>query len=255
MIRFDHVTLSYDKRHAPALADVSFNIARGEFVFLVGASGSGKSSLMRLMTHELAATEGAIHVAGRDLRSLSRRKVPSLRRDIGVVFQDFRLLENKTVEENVAFVLEILGRRRGAIRRAVPDSLELVGLERKAKRFPHELSGGEQQRVAIARAVVKQPAILLADEPTGNLDPENSDDVVAVLDRINRTSTTLVMATHDHSLVDRLQRRVLEMKDGRLVRDSTGGYRAEQVDASLEPLATRSALRAARGAYRAEEDR
>lgn len=255
MIRFDHVSLSYDKHHAPALENVSFNIARGEFVFLVGASGSGKSSLIRLMTHEVAATEGDVHVAGRDLRTMPRRKVPSLRRDIGVVFQDFRLLENKTVEENVAFVLEILGRRRGAIRRAVPESLELVGLAHKAKRFPHELSGGEQQRVAIARAVVKQPAILLADEPTGNLDPENSEDVVSVLDRINRTSTTLVMATHDHSLVDRLQRRVLQMQDGRLVRDSTGGYRAEQLAPSLDGLGSRSARRAARGAHRAEESR
>ncbi|CAM2958216.1 MULTISPECIES: cell division ATP-binding protein FtsE [Dermacoccus] len=253
MIRFDDVSLTYDKNQAPALEHVSFNIARGEFVFLVGASGSGKSSLMRLMTHEVAPTDGEIHVAGRELRNMPRRKVPSLRRDIGVVFQDFRLLENKTVEENVAFVLEILGRRRGAIRRAVPESLELVGLAEKAKRFPHELSGGEQQRVAIARAVVKQPAILLADEPTGNLDPANSDDVVGVLDRINRTSTTLVMATHDNSLVDRLQRRVLEMKDGRLVRDSTGGYRAEALEPDLGELGTRSAYRAAHGSHRLEE--
>ena len=247
MIRFENVSLAYGKAHAPALRDVSFNIDRGEFVFLVVASGSGKSSLMRLMTREVAPTEGRIHVAGRDLRALPRRKVPALRRDIGVVFQDFRLLENKTVEENVAFVLEILGRRRGAIRRAVPEALELVGLREKAGRFPHELSGGEQQRVAIARAVVKQPAILLADEPTGNLDPENSDDVVSVLDRVNRTATTLVMATHDNSLVDRLQRRVLEMSDGRLVRDSTGGYRASSspADPALAHLGTRRARRAA----------
>ncbi|MBO1758409.1 MULTISPECIES: cell division ATP-binding protein FtsE [Dermacoccus] len=227
MIRFDHVSLTYGRKLAPALDDVSFDIERGEFVFLVGQSGSGKSSLMRLMTHEVTATSGQIHIAGRDLMTMPRRKVPSLRRDIGVVFQDFRLLENKTVAENVAFVLEILGWRRGAVRTAVPEALELVGLAEKSRRFPHELSGGEQQRVAIARAVVKQPAILLADEPTGNLDPENSEEVVGVLDRVNRTSTTLVMATHDNSLVDRLQRRVIEMSDGRLVRDSTGGYRSE----------------------------
>lgn len=235
MIRFEDVTLSYDKNHAPALDAVSFDIERGEFVFLVGQSGSGKSSLMRLMTHEVTPSSGSIHIAGRDLTNLPRRKVPALRRDIGVVFQDFRLLENKTVAENVAFVLEILGRRRSSIRTAVPEALELVGLAEKSRRFPHELSGGEQQRVAIARAVVKQPAILLADEPTGNLDPENSDEVVGVLDRINRTSTTLVMATHDNSLVDRLQRRVIEMSDGRLVRDSTGGYRsgATTADAGL----------------------
>lgn len=227
MIRFDHVSLTYGRGHAPALDDVTFGIDAGEFVFLVGRSGSGKSSLMRLMTRELSATSGEVHVAGRDLTTLARRKVPALRRDIGVVFQDFRLLENKTVAENVAFVLDILGWKRDDVRTAVPEALDLVGLEQKARRFPHELSGGEQQRVAIARAVVKQPAVLLADEPTGNLDPENSDEVIGVLDRVNATGTTLVMATHDHSLVDRLQRRVLELSGGRLVRDSTGGYRAE----------------------------
>lgn len=223
MIRFDDVSLAYDKNQAPALEHVSFNIARGEFVFLVGASGSGKSSLMRLMTHEVAPTDGEIHVAGRELRNIPRRKVPSLRRDIGVVFQDFRLLENKTVEENVAFVLEILGRRRGAIRRAVPESLELVGLAEKAKRFPHELSGGEQQRVAIARAMVNRPKLLLADEPTGNLDPSTSVGIMRLLDRINRQGTTVVMATHDDEIVDQMRKRVIELKGGEVVRDQHRG--------------------------------
>ena len=225
MITFDHVTLSYDKNQPPALDDVSFDIEEGEFAFLVGASGSGKSSLLHLMTRELNATSGEIHVNGRDLRRLKRRHVPALRRDIGVVFQDFRLLDTKTVHENVAFVLEILGRRRGAIRRAVPEALEMVGLADKANRFPHELSGGEQQRVAIARAIVKHPNLLLADEPTGNLDPANSDEVVEVLDRVNKNGTTLLMATHDNNLVDRLQRRVIQLESGRLIRDSHGGYR------------------------------
>ena len=223
MIRFDHVSLTYGRKLSPALDDVSFDIERGEFVFLVGQSGSGKSSLMRLMTHEVTATSGQIHIAGRDLMTMPRRKVPSLRRDIGVVFQDFRLLENKTVAENVAFVLEILGWRRGAVRTAVPEALELVGLAEKSRRFPHELSGGEQQRVAIARAFVNRPKILIADEPTGNLDPETSVGIMKLLDRINRTETTVIMATHDASIVDQMRRRVLELKSGELVRDQSKG--------------------------------
>lgn len=227
MIRFSHVDLAY-AGDAPALDDVSFHIAPGEFTFLVGTSGSGKSSLLKLMTREVAATSGEIIVAGQDVLALPKRKIPALRRDIGVIFQDFRLLENKTVHENVAFVLEILGRRRGAIRRAVPEALEMVGLEEKAKRFPHELSGGEQQRVAIARAIVKHPSLMLADEPTGNLDPQNTADVVSVLERINKSGTTVLMATHDHTLVDRAQRRVIELENGRIVRDSEGGYHSDE---------------------------
>ena len=216
MIRFDHVSLTYGRKLSPALDDVSFDIERGEFVFLVGQSGSGKSSLMRLMTHEVTATSGQIHIAGRDLMTMPRRKVPSLRRDIGVVFQDFRLLENKTVAENVAFVLEILGWRRGAVRTAVPEALELVGLAEKSRRFPHELSGGEQQRVAIARAVVKQPAILLADEPTGNLDTAHGEEVMRMLKQLNAEGSTIVMVTHSPSHAD-YAGRVVNMLDGRIV--------------------------------------
>lgn len=245
MIHFENVTLRYGKARTRALDHVSFDIEEGEFVFLVGTSGSGKSSLLRLMTREVVTTEGRVRVAGRDLTSLSRREIPALRRDIGVVFQDFRLLENKTVEENIAFVLEILGRSRKEARAVVPEALALVGLEEKAPRFPHELSGGEQQRVAIARAVVKKPTLLLADEPTGNLDPYNSRDVVEVLGRVASMGTTLVMATHDHVLVDEMQRRVLEMRNGVLVRDSTGGYLEE----------TRPRGRHAAGAIRLEGSR
>ena len=225
MIKFSNVSLVYPNSAHPALHDVSFSVKPGEFAFIVGQSGSGKSSLLKLMTRELQATSGDVVISGQHLQELPKRKVPALRRDIGVIFQDFRLLENKTVHENVAFVLEILGRRKGAIRRSVPEALEMVGLEAKGSRFPHELSGGEQQRVAIARAIVKHPSLLLADEATGNLDPENTDDVVDVLERINARGTTVLMATHDHHLVDRLQRRVIEMRDGVIVRDSLGGYR------------------------------
>lgn len=225
MIRLDHVTKRYDTRSDPALDDVNCEINRGEFVFVVGASGSGKSTLMRMVTREVLPSSGTVLVAGRDLVALPERKVPALRRDIGVVFQDFRLLEGKTVYQNVAFVLRVLGEKRHRIKRLVPESLELVGLENKAGRLPHELSGGEQQRVAIARAVVKNPPILLADEPTGNLDPETSGGIVAVLDRINKTGTTVVMATHDQGIVDDFRKRVIELRQGQLVRDeSSGGY-------------------------------
>ena len=219
MIRFDHVSLTYGRKLAPALDDVSFDIERGEFVFLVGQSGSGKSSLMRLMTHEVTATSGQIHIAGRDLMTMPRRKVPSLRRDIGVVFQDFRLLENKTVAENVAFALEVIGKPRHTIRRVVPEVLQLVGLDGKADRMPHELSGGEQQRVAVARAFVNRPKLLLADEPTGNLDPSTADEIMDLLLGINRRGTTVVMSTHNARAVNRARKRVLELRNGVLVRD------------------------------------
>jgi len=190
---------------------------------VVGQSGSGKSTLLRLILREEAVTSGNVLVAGRELSTLPNRKVPALRREIGTVFQDFRLLPNKNVFQNVAFALQVLGRSRQDIRAVVPESLEMVGLEGKEKRMPHELSGGEQQRVAIARAFVNRPAILLADEPTGNLDPTTSLDIVRLLDRIHRTGTTIVMATHDGEIVDQLRKRVVELNNGELVRDQSRG--------------------------------
>ena len=223
MIRFENVSKTYPRSSRPALRDISLEVERGEFVFVVGQSGSGKSTLLRLVLKEEAATSGNVLVAGRELASLPARKVPALRREIGTVFQDFRLLPNKTVFQNVAFALQVLGRSRHDIRQLVPETLELVGLDGKEKRFPHELSGGEQQRVAIARAFVNKPAILIADEPTGNLDPTTSLGIVRLLDRINRTGTTIVMATHDDEIVDQLRKRVVELDHGELVRDQSRG--------------------------------
>src|ERR1700712_4358138 len=209
----------------PALNTIDLEILRGEFVFLVGASGSGKSSFLRLVLKEDRPTSGSIHVLGQDLGSISSRKVPYFRRNLGVVFQDFRLLPNKNVFDNVAFTLQVIGKSRGFIQEAVPDVLQMVGLAEKANRLPHELSGGEQQRVAIARAVVNKPAILLADEPTGNLDPSTSAGIMTVLERINAGGTTIIMATHDNAIVDQMQRRVVELVSGSVVRDDrVGGY-------------------------------
>jgi len=202
---------------------VSLEVERGEFVFIVGQSGSGKSTLLRLALKEENATSGAVFVAGRELATLPDRKVPQLRREIGTVFQDFRLLPNKTVFQNVAFALQVIGKSRSVIRQTVPETLRIVGLDGKEKRLPHELSGGEQQRVAIARAIVNKPAILLADEPTGNLDPGISLEIVGLLDRINRSGTTIVMATHDLHIVNAFRKRVIELKEGRVVRDDLGG--------------------------------
>jgi cell division transport system ATP-binding protein len=223
VIRFEHVTKVYDRTSRPALEDVSIEVERGEFLFLVGASGSGKSTFLRLVLKEEEASRGTVHVAGRDVARLSSWKVPHLRRQIGAVFQDFRLLPNKTVYENVAFALQVIGRSRHHIAQTVPETLELVGLSGKEKRLPHELSGGEQQRVAIARAFVNRPAILLADEPTGNLDPTTSVGIMRLLDRINRHGTTIVMATHDDEIVDQMRKRVVELDDGQLVRDQSRG--------------------------------
>jgi cell division transport system ATP-binding protein len=223
MIRFENVTKVYRRSSQPALQGISLEVERGEFVFVVGQSGSGKSTLLRLVLCEEAASSGKVLVAGRELSRLPRRKVPALRREIGTVFQDFRLLPNKDVFQNVAFALQVLGKSRQTIRAVVPETLEMVGLADKGKRLPHQLSGGEQQRVAIARAFVNKPPILLADEPTGNLDPTTSLDIVRLLDRINRTGTTIVMATHDNGIVDQLRKRVLELDNGELVRDQLRG--------------------------------
>jgi cell division transport system ATP-binding protein len=206
-----------------ALDDISLDIEKGEFVFIVGPSGSGKSTFIKLLTKEEDPTSGQVYVAGKDLASLPRWRVPYLRRNVGCVFQDFKLLPNKTVFENVAFGLEVIGRPRAVVRRQVPQILELVGLGEKLDRFPDELSGGEQQRVSIARAFVNRPLILVADEPTGNLDPATSVGIMRLLDRINRTGTTVVMATHDHAIVDSMRRRVIELEDGQMVRDQSRG--------------------------------
>jgi cell division transport system ATP-binding protein len=222
MIRLDHVTKSY-KNSTVALRDVSINIDKGEFVFLVGPSGSGKSTFLRLLTKEENPDNGQIFVAGKDIAELSPWKVPYLRRNIGCVFQDFRLLPNKTVQENVAFALEVTGRPKHVIDSQVPQILELVGLKGKSENLPSELSGGEQQRVAIARAFVNRPLILLADEPTGNLDPNTTIGIMRLLDRINRTGTTVVMATHDQGIVDSMRRRVIELDRGVKVRDQARG--------------------------------
>ena len=206
-----------------ALNGVSIDIEKGEFVFIVGPSGSGKSTFLKLMTKEELPSGGEVYVAGKNLDSLPRWRVPYLRRNVGCVFQDFKLLPNKTVFENVAFALEVIGRPRTVVRRQVPQILELVGLGEKLDRFPDELSGGEQQRVSIARAFVNRPLILLADEPTGNLDPATSVGIMRLLDRINRTGTTVVMATHDHAIVDSMRRRVIELENGQVVRDQSRG--------------------------------
>ncbi len=229
MIRFENVTATYAGHDKPALSEVTADIEKGEFVFLVGESGSGKSTFLRLVLRETRATRGRVYVAGKEINRLASWKVPSLRRQIGTVFQDFRLLPNKTVAENVAFALQVIGKPRAHINRVVPETLELVGLQGKGKRMPDELSGGEQQRVAIARAFVNRPKILIADEPTGNLDPNTSVGIMKLLDRINRTGTTVVMATHDAGIVDQMRKRVIELEDGRVVRDqSRGSYGYQQ---------------------------
>ena len=224
MIRLEGVSKIF-KGDVTALREVSVEIQRGEFVFLVGPSGSGKSTFLRLLNREEVADTGRLMVAGKDIGEMRSWKVPYLRREIGYVFQDYKLLSRKTVYENVAFGLEVIGRPRSVIRKQVPFILELVGLTPKAERFPDELSGGEQQRVSIARAFVNRPLILLADEPTGNLDPSTSVGIMRLLDRINRSGTTVVMATHDRGIVDTMRRRVIELERGVVVRDeSRGGY-------------------------------
>ncbi|MEL4357545.1 MULTISPECIES: cell division ATP-binding protein FtsE [unclassified Luteococcus] len=223
MITFDNVTKIYHGQTKPALKNVSVQVDKGEFVFLVGQSGSGKSTFMRLVLREYRPTLGTIHVAGKDLNHLRSWKVPALRRQIGTVFQDFRLLPGKTVDENVAFALQVIGKPTSEIRQLVPETLQLVGLSGKGHRLPEELSGGEQQRVAIARAFVNRPQILIADEPTGNLDPATSVGIMKLLDRINKTGTTVIIATHDATIVDQMRRRVIELDQGSVIRDQTKG--------------------------------
>lgn len=242
MIRFENVSKRYRGTAKPALDDVDFEVQRGEFVFLVGASGSGKSSCLRLILREDSPSTGKVVVLGRDLSTISNGKVPYFRRHIGAVFQDFRLLPSKTVFQNVAFTLQVIGSSRGFVHQAVPEALRLVGLEGKEKRFPHELSGGEQQRVAIARALVNRPQVLLCDEPTGNLDPATSVDIMQLLARINAGGTTIVMATHEAGFVDQMQRRVIELSHGVMLRDERrGGYGDTSAIPSLAPEPERGA--------------
>ncbi|ROZ93715.1 cell division ATP-binding protein FtsE [Gordonia sp. OPL2] len=223
MIKLENVTMKYKASSRPALSDLSLEVDKGEFAFLIGPSGSGKSTFFRLLLKEDKPTSGQVYVGDFHVNTLSGRMVPKLRQSIGCVFQDFRLLQQKSVSENVAFALEVIGKSPSTIRRIVPEVLDYVGLAGKADRMPYELSGGEMQRVAIARAIVNRPLLLLADEPTGNLDPETSEEIVDVLDRVNRRGTTVVMATHDRHIVDAMRRRVLEFDNGRLVRNDPQG--------------------------------
>ena len=227
IIAMDHVSKQYSTG-VEALSDVSIFILKVEFVFVVGKSGSGKSTFIKLLLKELNPTEGRIFVGGRQVTNLKRKQVSLYRRKIGVVFQDFRLLKNKTVFENVAFAQEIIGMTKRDIARNVPIMLEMVGLKGKEKMYPHELSGGEQQRVAIARALINQPTILLADEPTGNLDPKTAWDIMMLLEEVNKMGTTVVVVTHNNDVVDVMQKRVINLEDGVLVRDEKkGGYQVE----------------------------
>jgi cell division transport system ATP-binding protein len=226
MILFDQVTKVYEPNIA-GLEEVSLQIDKGEFVFLVGPSGSGKSTFIKLLLKELEVTSGNLIVGGRSLPKLKRSKIPVLRRNIGCVFQDFKLLPNRNVYQNVAYALQVQGKSRAEIRRKVPDIIGLVGLADKSDRFPNELSGGEQQRVSVARAFVNHPPLLIADEPTGNLDPDTSVGIMQLLYRINRAGTTVVMATHDREMVDKMRRRVIQLDNARVVRDDRrGGYQA-----------------------------
>ncbi len=237
MIKFDKVSKSYKTNRNKALNELSLEITKGEFVFLVGPSGSGKTTFLKLLLREEKPDSGRIWVGGKELSSMGSFKVPYYRRNLGCVFQDFRLLPNKTVHQNVAFALEVIGRSKHVIESKVSQSLEIVGLGNKANRLPNELSGGEQQRVAIARAFVNRPLILLADEPTGNLDPATSQGIMRILDKINRTETTIIMATHDVGIVNMMRRRVIQLDKGSLVRDQQRGiYGMEEPDTIEERL-------------------
>jgi cell division transport system ATP-binding protein len=236
VVEFSDVTKVYDNGHV-GLEHISARIGRGEFVFLVGPTGCGKSTCIRLLMKELEPTAGIVSVAGRDLSQISPKRLPYLRRNIGVIFQDYKLLPSRTVYANVAYALEVIGESRESIRRKVPDILRLVGLSTKLHNYPDELSGGEQQRVSIARAFVNHPPLLLADEPTGNLDPETSIGIMQLIYRINRTGTTVVVATHDREMVDKMRRRVIELNQGRIIRDQVAGM--YQHDESTSEFAVR----------------
>ena len=223
MITFDHVTKTYKTSTRPALDDVSVEIGKGDFVFLIGPSGSGKSTFLQLILKEEDPTEGSVKVADFNVGELKGGQINKLRQTIGYVFQDFRLLPKKNVYDNVAFALQVIGKRRRLIDKLVPETLDLVGLGAKAERYPHELSGGEQQRVAVARAYVNRPLVLLADEPTGNLDPETAGEIMVLLNRINKAGTTVVMSTHNSQTVDQMRRRVIELNLGKIVRDDERG--------------------------------
>jgi cell division transport system ATP-binding protein len=223
VIRFENVSKQYKNSNRPALTDINLDVEQGEFVFLVGSSGSGKSSLLRLLLKEEVPTSGTVSIDGLNIGKLSNRKVPALRRTLGIVFQDFRLLPSKSVFDNVAFGMEVIGKGRKEILERVPEVMDLVGLEGKEDRLPSELSGGEQQRVALARAFINQPKILLADEPTGNLDPSTSVGIMKLLDRINRTGTTVLMATHDVAIVDQMRKRIVQLEHGDIIRDQQRG--------------------------------
>jgi cell division transport system ATP-binding protein len=223
VISVKNVTMQYKASTRPALRDLSLDVDKGDFAFLIGPSGSGKSTFFRLLLKEDKPTSGDVYVGDFHVNKLPGRRVPKLRQSIGCVFQDFRLLQQKSVAENVAFALEVIGKPKSTVTKVVPEVLDYVGLSGKADRMPYELSGGEMQRVAIARAIANRPLLLLADEPTGNLDPDTSREIVEVLDRVNRRGTTVVMATHDRQIVDAMRRRVLEFSNGKLTRDDAHG--------------------------------
>jgi cell division transport system ATP-binding protein len=246
IIEMRDVTKVYPGGHM-ALDRVSLAIDRGEFVFLVGPTGCGKSTLIKMLIRELEATEGSVSIAGRDIGAMPEKKIPQLRRNIGTVFQDFKLLPDRTVYDNVAYALQVIGASRSEIKRKVPEVLRLVGLTTKLGQYPDQLSGGEQQRVSLARAFVNHPPLLLADEPTGNLDPETSVGIMQLLHRMNRTGTTVIVATHDNTMVDRMRRRVIQLEQGRVIRDERSGmYRSDESTRELtarlvEPVATETA--------------
>ncbi|MEV0649004.1 cell division ATP-binding protein FtsE [Phytomonospora sp. NPDC050363] len=223
MIRLEHVTKKYARASRPSIEDINVSIDKGEFVFFIGPTGAGKSTIIKLLLREETPDKGKIWVNDKEVVGMRSWRVPAFRRSLGCVFQDFRLLPTRTAAENVAFALEVIGKSKAVARRVVPEVLELVGLGGKEHRYPHELSGGEQQRVAIARAFVNRPLVLLADEPTGNLDPDTSVEIMRLLDRINRTGTTIVMVTHDSNIVNQMRRRVIEMEGGHVVRDQSRG--------------------------------
>lgn len=223
VIRLEDVTKQYRRSNRPSVENINVSIDKGEFVFFIGPTGAGKSTIIKLLLREEMPDKGRVYVNDKDVTKMRRWKVPAYRRTIGCVFQDFRLLPNRTAAENVAFALEVIGKPRSVARRVVPEVLELVGLGGKEHRYPDELSGGEQQRVAVARAFVNRPLIMLADEPTGNLDPDTSIEIMRLLDRISRTGTTILMVTHDSNIVNQMRRRVIEIEGGQIVRDQARG--------------------------------